>query len=94
MFKATEPAVANLASVFGLYLDLSDLLDPFALLTSAMDGGILDGAAARRQPEAHCRSGKGVPSVNACKEILIHATMLASPGATSMVGRSPSLGFS
>jgi len=46
VFKATEPAVSDLASVFGLYLDLSDLLDPFALLTSGMDGGVLDAAAA------------------------------------------------
>jgi hypothetical protein len=46
VFKATEPAVGDLASVFGLYLDLSDLVNPFALLTSGMDGSILDQRAA------------------------------------------------
>lgn len=41
VFKATEP----LTGVFGLYLDLSDLLDPYALLTSAMFGNVLDSMA-------------------------------------------------
>lgn len=41
VFKALEPD-----DVFGLYLDLSDLVDPFALLTSGMDGSILDSLAA------------------------------------------------
>ena len=38
VFKATEPVTG----IFGLYLDLSDLLDPYALLTSAMFGEVLD----------------------------------------------------
>ena len=42
VFKATEPAVDGLDSLFGLYLDMSDLLNPFPLLTSAMYGDILD----------------------------------------------------
>jgi hypothetical protein len=46
VFKATEPAINGLDGLFGLYLDLSDLVDPFALLTSGMDGSILDTAAA------------------------------------------------
>lgn len=38
VFKATEPQTG----VFGLYLDLSDVLEPYALLTSAMLGEMLD----------------------------------------------------
>lgn len=41
VFKATEP----MTGVFGLYLDMSDLLDPYALLTSAMFGNVLDSMA-------------------------------------------------
>jgi hypothetical protein len=41
VFKATEPETG----IFGLYLDLSDLLDPYALLTSAMFGEVLDSMA-------------------------------------------------
>ena len=46
VFKATEPAINGADGIFGLYLDLSDLVDPFALLTSGMDGAILDPKAA------------------------------------------------
>lgn len=45
VFKATEPAALNAANIFGLYLDMGDLLDPYALLTSAMFGDVLDAAA-------------------------------------------------
>ena len=45
VFKATEPAANNLPNIFGLYLDMSDLANPFALLTSAMFGQVLDSAA-------------------------------------------------
>lgn len=45
VFKATEPAVGLAANIFGLYLDMSELLDPYALLTSAMFGDVLDTAA-------------------------------------------------
>lgn len=38
VFKATEPA----NGIFGLYLDMNDLLGPYALLTSAMFGTVLD----------------------------------------------------
>lgn len=41
VFKATEPVTG----IFGLYLDLSDLLEPYALLTSAMFGEVLDSMA-------------------------------------------------
>lgn len=41
VFKATEPA----NGIFGLYLDFSDLLDPYAILTSAMFGNVLDSMA-------------------------------------------------
>lgn len=44
-FKATQPATLDIPSIFGIYLDMSDLLDPFALLTSAMSGGVLDSMA-------------------------------------------------
>jgi hypothetical protein len=38
VFKATEPETG----IFGLYLDLSDVVDPYALLTSGMLGEVLD----------------------------------------------------
>jgi hypothetical protein len=45
VFKATEPV----NGVFGLYLDMSDLLEPYALLTSSMFGTVLDAMAVQSE---------------------------------------------
>lgn len=97
VFKALEPV----DDVFGLYFDwTADLLDPFALLTTGMDGGILDPLAAGLDITALAierdsfRNGWLV--VNAAMEGIIggeelgwagvYITHIPEPASTALVG--------